>query len=181
MSSLQTDDLIALSLLINEDIYSLKDEETEKKLPETSIKTVETTQTEEVKPEQTPQKTFDYLGDNNKYILIVVKEASADFLTPPDLGFLLKILAAKKLELSDVAIINIEKIIAPNFDDLKNFFAFNKIITFGINPQLLHITGAVANKKSIFKEIPVLGTWDLQKLQADKSKKAVFWEELKNF
>lgn len=181
MSSLQTDDLIALSLLINEDIYSLKDEETEKKLPEPSIKTSEIAKVEVPEPAKTPQKIFEYLGDNNKYILIVVKEASADFLTQPDLGFLLKILAAKKLELSDVAIINLEKINTPNFDDLKDFFAFNKVITFGINPQLLSITGAVPNKKSIFKDIPILGTWDLQKLQADKNKKAIFWEELKNF
>lgn len=181
MSTLQTDDLIALSLLINEDIYYLKDEETEKKLPDTFIKTEEIAKVEDVKPNQTVQKTFDYLGENNKYILIVVKEASADFLTQPDLGFLLKILAAKKLELSDVAIINIEKIDAPNFDNLRDFFAFSKVITFGINPQLLHVTGAVPNKKSIFKDIPILGTWDLQKLQADKTKKAVFWEELKNF
>lgn len=181
MSSLQTDDLIALSLLINEDIYALKDEETLKKLPETLVKTVETASAEEIKPTPAPQKTFNYLGDNNKYILIVVKEASADFLAPSDLGFLLKILAAKKLELSDVAIINIEKITAPNFDDLKDFFAFNKVITFGINPQTLHIEGAVANKKSIFKDIPILGTWDLPKLQADKIKKATFWEALKNF
>jgi hypothetical protein len=181
MNPLQSNDFVALSLLINEDIYSVREDEDVPKVVETSSeKPIEPDkEVESVKEEV--QKSFNYLGENNKYILIIVKEASANFLQPKDLSFLLKILAAKKLELNDVAILNLEKTTNPNFDSLKEFFACNKMITFGINPQILGISGVVANKKSTFKETPVLGTWDLQKLQADKIKKATFWEELKNF
>ena len=111
----------------------------------------------------------------------MVKEPSFDFLKQDDLGFLLKILAAKKLELKDVAIINTDKYLSLNFNDLKAFFAFSKVITFGINPQILQIESAVANKKSIFKETQILGTWSLAILQQDEKKKAIFWDILKSF
>ena len=204
MNNLQSNDLMALSFLINEEIYVIKDEVNNK--PQTVIDTKNETVTEQTsiviekpKPIKTKSEnieeqilgeknieksqTYDYkyLGENNKYILIVVKEPSFDFLKQDDLGFLLKILAAKKLELKDVAIINTEKHSSLNFDDLKAFFAFSKVITFGINPQILQIENAVANKKSIFKETQILGTWSLAILQKDEKKKAIFWDMLKSF
>lgn len=204
MNNLQSNDLMALSFLINEEIYLIKGEvinnsnafiqsEIEKKVEDVLVK-VEETKSDETKSKdkieqvlnekvvqknQTPD--FKYLGENNKYILIIVKEPGFDFLKQEDLGFLLKILAAKKLELKDVAIINIENHNSLNFINLKAFFACNKIITFGINPQILQIESAVANKKSLFKETSILGTWDLAKLQQDVKKKAIFWDELKSF
>ncbi len=181
MENLRTDNLIALSFLIDEEIYVVKDEvkNTAQHL-EVSNVDIENIPIVEV-PILKPQKDFLYLGDNNKYILIIVKEASVDFLKRDDLTFLLKILSAKKLELTDVAIINTEKNGPIHFDALKDFFACNKIITFGIDPKSLEITGATANKKSTFKNTPILGTWDLAKLQKDVSKKTIFWTEFKTF
>lgn len=204
MNNLQSDDLMALSFLINEEIYVIKEEVIieneainhvkveiieEQVLPKNEVpKPVENqieTKLEEIPEPQENKKQvstdFKYLGENNKYILIIVKEPNFEFLKQDDLGFLLKILAAKKLELKDVAIINLEKYNSLNFDDLKAFFACNRIITFGINPQAIQIEGAVANKKSSFKETQILGTWDLAKLQQDVKKKAIFWDELKSF
>lgn len=204
MNNLQSDDLMALSFLINEEIYVIKDDiinkpksiittKLEKDSEPLGAKFEETKPVEisvEIKiekdlPKQVIEKhltpTFKYLGENNKYILIIVKEPNIDFLKQEDLGFLLKILAAKKLELKDVAIINLEKYDSLDFDDLKAFFACNKIITFGFNPQILKIDSAVANKKSIFKDTAILGTWDLLKLQQDVKKKGIFWDELKTF
>lgn len=187
MNDLQSNDLMALSFLINEEIYCIKDEiilPKENLIPqkiEVKIEEVIPQVIAEEVPSVQKVTDFRYLGENNKYILIVVKEPSFDFLKQDDLGFLLKILAAKKLELKDVAIINTEKNQDLNFDDLKAFFAFSKIITFGINPQILQIEGAVANKKSIFKDTPVLGTWSLAILQQDVKKKGIFWDQLKTF
>lgn len=196
MNKMQTNDLMALSFLIDDEIYitkdALKNIEVESKtlpsLKDEEIELKEELLLTEIKEEitipdaiSTPQTDFKYLGENNKYILIIVKEPEADFLRSVDLTFLLKILSAIKLTLDDVAIINTEKNEALDFDSLKNFFAFTKIITFGINPKLLQIDTAVANKISIFKNTPILGTWDLPKLQADTSKKTIFWNELKTF
>ncbi|TKC01029.1 hypothetical protein [Pedobacter cryophilus] len=207
MNPLQTDNLMALSFLIDEEIYVVKNQEEinhpkkEISAPEKEVSAVvldplpkakEEILTNEIpNKEANPavveitlpnaKKDFKYLGENNKYILIIVKEPAVDFLKRDDLTFLLKILGAKKLELNDVAIINTEKNDALNFDDLKDFFACNKIITFGIDPKSLQITGAVANKKSVFKNISILGTWDLTRLQQDVNKKTIFWNEFKTF
>jgi hypothetical protein len=193
MKNLQTNDLMALSFLIDDEIYITKDksaihtikEESQFSSKEQSIENITSDviiEKEEILSISTLTKTgYKYLGENNKYILIIVKEPEADFLKPTDLNFLLKVLTAKKLELDDVAIINTEKNESLNFDDLKDFFACNKIITFGIDPKSLQITTAVANKSSIFKNTPILGTWDLQKLQLDAKKKGIFWDELKTF
>ena len=204
MNNLQSDDLMALSFLINEEIYVIKDEvnnklktvidtKNETVIEQTSIviekpKPIETKSeniVDQIPADKNIEKSqttdYKYLGENNKYILVVVKEPSFDFLKQDDLGFLLKILAAKKLELKDVAIINTDKYLSLNFDDLKAFFAFSKVITFGINPQILQIEDAVANKKSIFKETQILVTWSLAILQQDEKKKAIFWDMLKSF
>lgn len=197
MNQLQTDNLIALSLLLDEEIYVFNDSpknnvtpisgknrnemlaEPAKPTPAPSIAVPK------VEPEIIPQPTkndgFDYLGENNKYILIVVNNADEKFLSKADLAFLVKIMGAKKWTLEDVAIVNMAKYTNLNFEDLKAFFACNKIVTFGFNPAVLNIVGAVANQKSVYKNVAILGTWDLTKLQNDVAKKTVFWNQLKEF
>lgn len=181
MENLQTDNLMALSFLINEEIYVVKNEFQNTAPLITVLDPIK----EEI-PIPTaeilnPQEDFLYLGDNNKYILIIVKEPTVEFLKKDDLAFLVKILSAKKLALNDVAIINTEKNGPIHFDALIDFFACGKIITFGIDPKSLQITGAVANKKLTFKNTQILGTWDLGRLKQDVSKKTTFWNEFKTF
>jgi hypothetical protein len=134
----------------------------------------------EVKAEIEKQD-YKYLGDNNKYILIIVNEANFEFLNKNDLAFLTKILGAKKLEINDVAIINLTKYPSLDFTELKSFFGFSKLLTFGINPKILNVEGSVANKKFNYKNVDILGTWDLSKLEEDVKKKTIFWNELKTF
>jgi len=196
MNQLQTDNLIALSLLLDEQIYVLNDvpdSNSGEPLPKEPMEVAEIQPSPvippvsipkiEEQPVLTPTKTdsFDYLGENNKYILIIVNNADEKFLNKEDLAFLTKIIGAKKWLLEDVAIVNMAKYPNLNFDDLKSFFACSKIVTFGFNPAVLNIVGAVANQKCIFKDVAVLGTWDLPKLQNDVAKKTIFWNQLKAF
>lgn len=186
MNPLQTDHPLALSVLLNEEIYifpetkiSLIDEKAIEVLTEESI--TQNIINEEPKNVLKSRPAFAYLGDNNKYILIIVKEPVKEFVNREELAFLLKILAAKKWELKDIAIINTEKYSSLDFDDLKDYFACSKILTFGINPVSLKIIGASANKTLDFKGVKILGTWTLAQLEKDTSKKTVYWNELKNF
>lgn len=197
MNQLQTDNLIALSLLLDEEIYVFNDspknnvtpisgENRNEMLAEPAKPTAAPSiAVPKVEPEIIPQPTkndgFDYLGENNKYILIVVNNADEKFLSKADLAFLVKIMGAKKWALEDVAIVNMAKYTDLNFEDLKAFFACSKIVTFGFNPAVLNIVGAVANQKSVYKNVAILGTWDLAKLQNDVAKKTVFWNQLKEF
>ncbi|MFC5282415.1 hypothetical protein [Pedobacter alpinus] len=211
MNNLQTDNLIALSLLIDEDIYLLAEDKKNANYQEVTEPAItkaiepETAKTPEIKttepkinitipkletpvkatlPAQAPNKSnkntsFNYLGENNKYILIIVNNPDVDFINKTDLDFLVKIMGAKKWTLEDVAILNMAKYDSLDFADLKTFFACSKIVTFGFNPAILNIVGAVANQKLIYNGVAVLGTWDLPKLQKDVPKKTIFWNQLK--
>lgn len=186
MNPLQTDHPLALSVLINEEIYVFP--ESAVNIPE--VQPAKASIEESTSPDPVVEESkevikvkpeFTYLGDNNKYILVIVKEPVKEFVNQEELVFLLKILAAKKWELKDIAIINIEKYSNLDFDDLKDYFACSRILTFGINPASLNITGASANKTLDFKGVKILGTWTLKQLEKDVSKKTVYWNELKNF
>lgn len=187
MDSLKTNHPLALSFLFNEDLYVLKDDVS---INETSLENSTTAEVPGLeKPEpvtipklQTVEKpVFEYIGDNNKYILIIVKDPLQQFLNAKELEFLLKILSAKKLGLQDIAIINTETYEALNFNDLKEYFALSKILTFGINPVSLNISGITANKTGEYNGVKILGTWTLAQLESDVKKKTIYWNELKNF
>lgn len=191
MNNLQTQHPIALSLLINEDIYLLKKTAltvTDRFLPKLTIeKTAEVTPTIPPKTQPTTIPTltqnskpnYKYVGENNKSILILVNETDFEILNNADMLALNKLLGARKLEQKDVAILNIQKNNYLNFKQLKEFFGFNKLLLFGINPKDLAISGIVANQICHFEGVPILGTWHLKIMLLDEKKKLTFWAELK--
>jgi hypothetical protein len=200
MDSLNTANPLALSILLNEDLYVIEPVETTQhtediRLKKEESKVVETNKTvipvlhsttvepQEITKPQTPvsKPSFNYLGDNNKYLLVIVNDKTHQFINDKDLAFLLKILAAKKLDLHDIAILNTERYEALTFTDLKDYFACNKILTFGIDPKSLQIQGITANKAGEFEGVKILGTWALPLLDTDVKKKTIYWNELKNF
>lgn len=191
MNNLLSQNPIAVSLLINENIYKIK-------TPNLAFADVITTpivtiEAEELKanippktltepPAQLPisdKPSYIYTGDNHKSILIMVNEPEAETLTKYDLMALNKLLAARKLEIKDVALLNIQKNTHLEFSLLKDFFGFNKLLLFGINPKELGIIGMVANQIFILEGIPILGTWHLKQMQLDEKKKLTFWTEFK--
>jgi hypothetical protein len=192
-NNLYTTDPIALSLLFTDDLYIIDDVEppivisketlpahlVKQKEPETTapIKVEAVKQLEEIKLADKPY--YQYLGENNKSFLVVIYNETLDYLAKADLEFLLKILKAKNLILDDIAILNKAKYQNLSFENLKAFFGFNKMLTFGINPKEFGIASITANKKYGFKNTEVLGTWDLNQLSTDVKKKAIFWNELK--
>ena len=89
---------------------------------------------------------YDYLGENNKYILILIDQPlKSEIISAKDLLLLEKTLAALKLELRDVAIVNLQQCEELHFKSLKEFFSCNKVIGFGIELA----------KIGIEKEVPI--------------------------
>jgi hypothetical protein len=111
----------------------------------------------------------------------MVNETDFGILNNADMLALNKLLAARKLEQKDVAILNTQKNTHLNFTQLKDFFGFNKLLLFGINPKDLGITGIVANQICNYESVPILGTWHLKQMQLDEKKKLVFWAQFKTF
>jgi hypothetical protein len=86
----------------------------------------------------TESEVIKYLGNNSKRIVILVKQPSDVFLPETHLEFLSKILAACKLNIGDVAIVNA----GFRFVDIhaiKQQLQPNHIILFGIEPTELKL------------------------------------------
>ena len=192
MNFLQTQNPIALSLLINEDIYRIPEPAENSVLvveDDAENVVVQSYKNKMIVTEELPivvlpeaiivKPAYKYIGENLKSILILVNELEADILKKDDLLALYKMLAARKLEQKDVAILNIHKNTHLTFQELKIFFGFNKLLMFGINPTDLGISGIMANQIGRFENVPILGTWHIKQMQTDEKKKLTFWTEMK--
>jgi hypothetical protein len=84
--------------------------------------------------EQPAQGEWKYLGDNKKNILITVNYPALRHLPDDELVFLTSILAACKLDLGDIAIVNIANTTQASYKDYHSFFKSKIVILFGIDP-----------------------------------------------
>ena len=176
MSSIKTGHPLALKILMTEDIYGLKEEQST--APEKEFKAApQIVQTPGKKSEESP--VFNYLGENNKYFLILVAEDKSEIISKQDLEALTSILAAKKMELRDVAVLNYRKYAGTAFNDLKSFFACSKCVLLGINPRDLGLNDVAGNKITEVNGVKTLASFSFSEMQADLNKKRAFWNEMK--
>lgn len=75
-----------------------------------------------------------FLGNNEKNILVIVDNTNDLFLADEDLGFLSSILTACKLSLADIAIINWDKMEIKNYESLVTEIQINDVLLFDIEP-----------------------------------------------
>jgi hypothetical protein len=96
--------------------------------------TTETKKSESITPDVEdvqPIKPIGFLGDNQKKITILLKDSSAVHVADESLQFLTAILAACKLNMGDVAIVNTANQ-AMNYAQIKTELQPNTIILFDI-------------------------------------------------
>ncbi|MDP3394922.1 hypothetical protein [Sediminibacterium sp.] len=85
-----------------------------------------------------------YLGNNGKNIVILVQEPEAAFLNEESLDFLTKILGACKLNMGDVAVINIARYLA-NFTEIKQELNPTSCLLFNVNAAMVKLPFTVPN------------------------------------
>ncbi|MDR0791738.1 MAG: hypothetical protein LBE82_00400 [Chitinophagaceae bacterium] len=85
-----------------------------------------------------------WLGDNNKFITIVVNDPANAFISDAAFNFLTNILAACKLTIADVAIINLAK---KEYDYREIIDALHSkyLLIFGIDARTLNIPVSLSN------------------------------------
>lgn len=88
----------------------------------------------ETKAEPSPEAAFKSLGNNHKNILIVVNYPELVHLPDEELSFLTNMLAACKLSLDDVAIINQNNYKDTAYKDLLAHFQSKTVFLFEIDP-----------------------------------------------
>lgn len=171
MSALKITDPLAIRLIMTDDLYLI-----EKQVEQPPI-VIKPKPVAESKPAATP--AFNYLGENNKFILILVNDENHKILNPADLTSLTKILAAKKSELRDVAILNLDKHPESNFESLKKFFSCSKLVLFGINPKQLGLPDISNNEIIVHEGTKILVTYSFAEMGNDTNKKTLFWNIMK--
>ena len=121
---------------------------------------------------------IDFLGQNNKKILIVIP-TNEDIISNTNKVFLIKILNSIGLQLDDVVIINPKKESQYNF--YNNTFSPTKIILFGVKPFEIGIQDIQIPTYEIkdFDDKPILYVDDLKTIQGDLAKKKALWTNLK--
>jgi len=123
---------------------------------------------------------FDFLGGNKKNILILVNVADFVHLSDENLQFLTSVLAACKLSIADVAILNLNRLFQYDEIQLKDFFKPNTIIYFDIDfsnldtviPNQLYEVTTITN-------INYLRTQSLQVIAENIEAKKQLWNCLK--
>ena len=186
---LSTDSAV-LTALLGSDVYHIS--EATSQLEQASLIAKEPTlakqeiATEQVVIRSTEQalKTvnYDYLGENNKYILILIDQPlKSEIISAKDLLLLEKTLAALKLELRDVAIVNLQQCEELHFKSLKEFFSCNKVIGFGIELAKIGIEKEVPiNTVFRIEECPFLLASSLEELSTNQAQKVIWWSAMKS-
>jgi hypothetical protein len=125
---------------------------------------------------------YNYLGENNKYILILIDQSlKREIIAAKDLLLLEKTLAALKLELRDVAIVNLQQCEALHFKSLKEFFSCNKVLGFGIELAKIGIEKEVAiNTVFRIEDCPFLLASSLEELSNNQAQKVIWWSAMKS-
>ena len=91
------------------------------------------------KPKPKTELNYSYEGENNRYILMLFKHAEKSALPQQSRAFLEKILGAVKMTFTDVAMMNIQHMPAPELADLRSFFVPSALFLWGIEPGELGI------------------------------------------
>lgn len=127
---------------------------------------------------------LNYLGENKRQICILLKDANAVHINEEDLIFLTNILAACKLNVADVAIINIQHQTV-DFNLLKEELGCKFLILFNITTNTINLPFMLPNYQvQVFNDCSIVIASSFQNMQGNtqeaKIEKSKLWISLKN-
>ena len=121
-----------------------------------------------------------YLGKNNKHILILVYEKDHKFLRDEELSFLMNILNACNITMTDAALVNVYENENLTYENLIKKFEPTTILFIGTEPQALGFPIQIPMYQvQAYNKKQYLCAPSLQKLSADKVEKKQLWVALK--
>ena len=120
------------------------------------------------------------LGSNYKNILIIVKSNEAVHLPDNELTFLTGILRACKLNLADVAIVNIQDHLETSYKEPTTFFKSKIVLLFDTEPAAFGLPMSFPQYQiQAFSGNSFLYSPSLKDLETDKVEKGKLWTCLK--
>jgi len=118
------------------------------------------------------------LGDFKKSILILIDEPEQAFLRDEDLSFLTGILAACKLNMGDVGIVNLTSDSITRATDLEKRFHPSSWWLFGLDMVQKGFNGLEPGGR--YKNAPVFAAPALRVLAQNPEAKKILWNQLKS-
>ena len=124
-------------------------------------------------------KQVKYLGNNQKNILVIVSHQSVPFLPDDELSFLTSVLAACKLSIADIGIVNNYNLDPTVLLNIINTEAKN-VLLFGIEPLSIGLPiNFPAFQLQQFNSRTYLHAPTLLEIENDKALKSKLWASLK--
>ena len=180
MSILLSQNQATLKMLFTDDIYFIQEDKGQIPVqgPVIQPSLVEVPGKDE--PELSASIEFEYQGENNKYFLVLIDDKIHTRMNPVHQEMLLKVMSAKKMELRDLAIVNINRYPEVKLNALKSFFSCSRLVMFGVVPAQIGMPSISQNKIESAGNIKVLATYSLEEMRNSADKKREFWNVMKN-
>jgi hypothetical protein len=122
-----------------------------------------------------------FLGSNQKQITILVDVSEATYLTDRSFAFLTGVLNACKLNMADVAVININQSTNKHYLDLNGITRPRIKLLFGVSPREIGLPIHFPQfQVQPYNNVIYLCAPDLNSIEEDKSLKTRLWTGLKS-
>ncbi len=127
-----------------------------------------------------PETGWKSLGQNQKNILVIVKNPEQTHLPDDELKFLTGILTACKLSLADIAILNLSNYPGAGYKELTSHFKSKVILLFDVSPVEFGLPMKFPHYQiQPFAANSFLYSPSLKSLESDKLEKSKLWVSLK--
>lgn len=191
MANQLTSNAEALRLFFTEDVYLVKDnvnrinEAIPADLPKVEA-IIAVNEQVEIPPitvadvPVSPKKewSFEYLGKNQKGILILVNDELNKVSSTEGTELLRKLVKAIELTNNDFALVNYANYQGANFENLHQFFNCQLLLSFGVEAQHLGLTPQPLHLLHNFGTTRLIFTMNLHELDKDQVSKKVLWTTL---
>ena len=200
MANQLTSNAEALRLFFTEDVYLVKDDSQNAFIEPVTLKAdlvshisaIEPTIkdetprlpiVEEPKPTIKGEWNFEFLGKNQKGILILVNDRNNKVSSPQGTELLRKLVKAIELTNNDFALVNYADYIDATFDDFNKVFSCQLLISFGVGAKTLGLAEQALHQLSKLEQTRMIFTTNLHDLDSDQVSKKLLWatlQQLKN-
>lgn len=189
MSPQLVDNPAALRLFLTEDIYAIKNESLAVKVqtnagcanPEAAEKNLqkqsEAGQVEENFQPPDKERQFQFLGENQKKVLILVNDSQNEVSTQRGLEVLRKTVRKLGLSGKDFALVNYARYKGASFADFKQFFDCRLLLSFGVDCACLQLPQSNLHAIVTYRQVKIAITQRVDIL--DDEHENLLWAELK--
>ncbi|WP_257657962.1 hypothetical protein [Parapedobacter lycopersici] len=163
LSNIQTADPTALGCLLNETIFGIAEAR-----PDGGV------------DHETESPHFVFYGENKRRYLFLVEDRHHEWMSAPALDAFSRTLAALKLSVGDIALLNLARLPeVPKKTQLTAFFQPRAVVLLGAPPAVFGLDPGVSGQVVDSDGLPVLRTAAFDELLTNDEKKRQFWTAIK--